>query len=178
MSNNPFKIKEKPCIVIDVAQYMFRFYFNEKNLQKGRKSGTYLKISSKVDSQFGFTIPGNTDAYGFLYAAAKHGDHNQLSDYARVIFSVSMLLTTDQTFADGICKAIVDWQERRMADGAKQAQEVTDEQEQVAQTFMEDVAEFADSNNDERNKIREDWKQEIKEIIEEDGSKTESSGGD
>lgn len=153
-------------MTVEVWPYVFNFFFNGKNLKKGKADGTYLRIASKEDRQFSVNIPGNSDAYGFLYAAARQGDRNQLRDYARIIFSVSMLLTTEQVFANDICKALLDWQERRMADGANQSQEITAEQERAAQTFMEDVAKFADAGSgSDRDKMRKEWKEEIKDIL-------------
>lgn len=169
MSNNMFKFKSKPYRTVTAGQYSFTFFLNEKNLGKGKLDGTYLRISGREDRQFNMTIPGNSEACAYLLAAANQGETDQMQDYARLVFSVSMLCVIDQELTNDIAAALVAWQERGMADGAKQAQEVSDGQEQAEQAFMEDVAAFADATDDkEREALRAKWKEDIRKEIHKD----------
>lgn len=167
MSNSRFKLKkEKPHYTARAYPYVYKFYLNESNLRKDRADGTFLRIVSENNEQFGLSLPGNSEAYGYLYAAAKVGDLEQLRTYASVVFGVAMLLINDQEFANDVCESLYSWNARKFSEAEIEAEKVDENTEMVAQTFMEDLAQFSDAPTDhDRDQLREMWKGEVATIV-------------
>lgn len=168
------KLKQrKPYLVKEVGEWKFTFHYKEGNVEK-----TFLSITN-ASGLMNMRIGGNTDAYGYLLAAARQNIDSQLQGYIATLFVPAMVITQDQTLCDDIHKAIDSWLERRTAEAEAAAEAVTEEQEQSAQVVMEDVAELADAETDkERKAIRERWKRELKEEMENGGDESEHIQGD
>lgn len=163
-----FKIK--PYISKKVGSFVFDFYYKQGKLHR-----CFLRINEE-DSLFSLRIAGNTDAYGFLLTAALQGKTEQLHGYISTIYIATMAMTQDQTLTDDCTQAVSEWMRRRREAGERRAAEVTDEQEAAAQSFMEDVAAYADAKTDkERKEIRETWREEMKNEIAKSNEETDDN---
>lgn len=163
----------KPYLVKEAGQWKFTFHYKERSIKK-----SYLTITSE-SGIFNMRIGGNTDTYGYLLAAALQDRIDQLQGYAMTMFIPAMTITQDKELNDDIQKAIVLYFDRKNDEAAKEAAKVTEEQETANQTVMEDVAEYADAKTDkERKQIREQWKDEVKQVLTEDEGETERIQGD
>lgn len=152
--------QRKPYLVREVGEWVFTFHYKEGSVEK-----TFLSIVNR-SGLMNIRIGGNTEAYGYLLAAAQQNLDSQLQGYAVTLFVPAMMVTQDQTLCDDITMAIDAWLERRNAEAEAEAEAVTEEQEQSAQVFMEDVAEYADAKTHrERREKRELWERELKEEI-------------
>ena len=155
------KIKQrKPYLVKEVGEWKFTFHYKEGSIEK-----TFLSITS-ASNIFNCRIGGNTEAYGYLLAAARQNVDSQLQGYAAMLFIPAMTMTQDQKLCDDIRAAIDGWMERKKTEAEVAAGTVSDTDEQAAQAFMEGVAEYADAESDkERKAVCERWKHELKEEI-------------
>lgn len=150
----------KPYVSKSVGAFQFNFYYKE-----GKPESCFLRINNE-DGIFSMKIAGNTDAYGYLFAAALQDKDEQLHGYAVLLCVPAMAMMKDQQFADDLGKAVNGYIERKQNQGAEEAEKVTDEQEQGNQAIMEDVARFADAESDkERDAMREEWKDEAREVL-------------
>lgn len=150
----------KPYVSKKVGVFQFNFYYKE-----GKPEGCFLRINNE-DGIFSIKIAGNTDAYGYLLAAALQDKDEQLHGYAVLLCVPAMAVMMDGQFARDLESAVNGYMERRQAKGAEEATKVTDEQEQGNQAVMEDVAKFADAKSDnERDALREEWKDDYKRFI-------------
>lgn len=163
------KIKHrKPYLVKEIGDWKFTFHYKEGNIAK-----TFLSITSK-SGIFNCRIGGNTDTYGYLLAAAIQGRDDQLRGYAMTVYIPTMTITLEKELNEDIQKAIVRFLKRRNNEAAKKAAEITDSQETVNQSIMEDVAEFSDAKSDEERKaIREKWKEDVAQALDEIADKTD-----
>lgn len=163
----------KPYLVKEVGQWKFTFHYKVRNIKD-----TFLSITSE-GGLMNMRIGGNTDTYGYLLAAAMQDRVDQLQGFAMTLFVPAMTITQDVDLNEDIQKAIVRYFDRKEKEGAKEAAKVTDEQETANQAIMEDVAEYADTDSDkERKQIREQWKDEVKQVLTEDEGETERIQGD
>lgn len=153
----------KPYVSKSVGVFQFNFYYKE-----GKPERCFLRINNK-DGIFSMKIAGNTDAYGYLLAAALQDKDEQLHGYAVLLCVPAMAMMMDGQFAKDLESAVNGYIERKEKDGEQRAERVTDEQEQGNQAIMEDVARFADAKSDkERDALREEWKNEAREAVKED----------
>ena len=159
MSNNTFK--NKPYLVKQAGAFTFSFYYKEGKLKR-----CFLRITHEAEL-FSLRIAGNTDTYGYLITAAMQDRIDQLQGYATLLYVPALAMTQDQKLTDNLVDCVNGYMERRQQKGAEEAAKITDEQEQSAQVFMEDVAEYADAKSDnERNEIRKKWHEEVKNELE------------
>ena len=157
------KIKQrKPYLVKEVGEWKFTFHYKEGSIER-----TFLSITS-TSGIYSMHIGGNTHAYGYLLAAAKQGLDNQLAGYITTLFIPAMAMTQDQELTSGVQKAIVEWQKRKEAEGAEKAKAVTDEQEQGAQAFIEDIVSEQGMSKKDLKAKREAYKVEMRAILNED----------
>lgn len=152
--------KQKPIKHIEIGPYEFDFYFKSDSSKK-----TYLEI--KFGEVATLRIDGRTHAYGYLLAAAEQEKHEQLHGYAVIVYQLATTLTKDQTLVDDAVSAINAYTQRKEAEGAEKAAEVTDSQELADQVLMEEVAAEAEMSENERKESRETFKESIKNVIEE-----------
>lgn len=155
-------LKNKPYKTCKVGEWVFDFYYQEGNIRR-----TYLKITS-TSGIMSLFLGGNTHAYGYLLAAAKQGLDNQLAGYITTLFIPAMAMTQDQELTSGVQKAIVEWQKRKEAEGAKKAKAVTDSEEMASQAFMEDIVSEQGMSKKELKAKREADKAEMRAILNED----------
>ena len=162
--SNKFKLKQTNTQAYEVGAYRFVFNINEKNIRKGKVDGTFLKISER-NGQWSLTIDGNSHVFGYLLEAAHQGKLEQLEGYARLVWSVSMLLTQDQTLTDDVATALNGWHERMMQKGAEAAEKVTKAEELASRSLMEDIVSEQGLSKKELKAKREADKALMREIL-------------
>lgn len=156
------KIKQrKPYLVKEVGEWKFTFHYKEGSIER-----TFLSITS-TSGIFNCRIGGNTHAYGYLLAAAKQERVDQLQGYIVSLFIPAMAMTQDQELTSGVQKAIVEWQKRKEAEGAKKAKAVTDSEEMASQAFMESVVERSQMSKKEAKAASEADKELMREVLNE-----------
>lgn len=174
MSNKIKLFKQKPKYTYevgsmgDVCLYRFDFYINERNIGKGKVDDTYLRIS-ELNEQWGVIIPGNAHVFGYLLTAAKQDNLNQLLNYARLLYAVSMLVTTDQGLTNDLWRMVDKWSKRTFAKGAKNAKSVSEAEEMGAQAFMESVVERSQMSAKEAKQASDEDKALLREMLAEKG---------
>lgn len=156
--------KQKPIKHIEVGAYEFDFYFKSDSVKS-----TYMEI--KCGEVATFRIDGRTHAYGYLYAAAEQGHNEQLHGYATLLYILATELTKDQELVNDVVAAINSYIQRKKAEGAEKAAEVTEAQETAEQAAMEAIVAEASMTESERKAAQESFKEEVKNVIEgkEDG---------
>lgn len=156
--------KQKPYRSVEVNPYRFDFYYDENNIRKGILKGTYLRISVvREDEQWSLAMPGNSHAYGYLLAALNQGKTEQLANYARLMWCMSMLDTTEQGFDSDAWKVVLKWQKRMFKRAESNAKAVTEAEETASQAFMESVVKRSKMSRKEVKKEREELKKVLKE---------------
>lgn len=157
-------LKQKPFRSAEVSPYRFDFYYDESNVKKGILKGTYLEISTvREDEQWSLTMPGDSYAYGYLLEALYQGKTEQLANYARLLWCVSMLDTTDQGFDNDVWKVVLKWQKRMFKQAESKAKAVTETEEIASQAFMESAIKRSEMSLKEVKKEREELKKVLNE---------------
>ena len=159
-----FNTKRKPMRHLEFGGGLIvaDFYVNKK-----RRDGNYLHLYSD-NRMFDFRICGYP--YLYLKTSMEQGDEGEVLSYCAMLWRISQEVYQDPEFSKDIIAAITARDHRLLEEAKKAAEAVTDEQEQTAQTFMEDVAAYADASSDkERKQMLKEWKEEVKDIIKEDG---------
>ena len=156
-------LKTKPYKSVDAGQFHFDFYYKE-----GSVKDTYLVVS--CDSGiFALRIGGNTHTFGYLLAAAEQNRIDQLQGYAVTLYIPAMSLTQDQGLCNDCQKAIMKWQKRKMREGAENAKNVTDWQEQADDALMREAIERGKPmSRRQRRKMERESREEMKQILNED----------
>lgn len=160
--------KKKPYKSVEAYPYKFDFYLDEKKVAKDSEDGSYLHIYSIGEEHWEMKISVKAHAYGYLLAALEQDKVNQLHDYARLMWSASMLCTTDQGVNNDLWRAILKWQKRKMKQGANNAKAVTEHEELASQSIMSEVAAYADATPKQRKQMRKQWKEEAREALKEE----------
>jgi len=103
------------------------------------------------------TLSGNFKArftaaenpYAYLLAS---DDDSQVEGFCQILYSVGMLLTTEQEFVDSITKALRDYDKRL---NKKAASEVVEDEtdEKIALEEVKQVQEYVDRPENERRKL-------------------------
>lgn len=152
-------LKQKPFRSVEVSPYRFDFYYDESNVKKSILKGTYLEISTvRDDEQWSLTMPGNSHAYGYLLEALNQGKTAQLANYARLMWCMSMLDTTEQGFDNDAWKVVLKWQKRMFKRAESNAKAVTETEEIANQAFMESAIKRSKMSRKEVKKEREELK--------------------
>lgn len=164
---------KKPQFHIEVGGFIIDLYLKEEDVEK-----SYAEVKT-LSNIFSMRIDARTHPFGYLWAAASRGDNAQLHGYAVLIYRTAINLTKSQNFVDVLTKEINSIDNQLLMNATKTASEITESQNQADAKFMEDVAEYADAKTDkERKVIREQWKEETKQILTEDEGETERIQGD
>ena len=117
------------------------------------------------------TLSGNFKArftaaenpYAYLLAS---DDDSQVEGFCQILYSVGMLLTTDQEFVDSITKALRDYDKRI---GKKAESEVVEDEteEKIALEEVKQVQEYVEMEPKERKKRERDAKGRFKKAVNE-----------
>ena len=150
---------KKPYITKSVGEFQFDFYYKE-----GVLKDTYLKITT-TSGIWELKIAGNTHTYGYLLSAAMHGNYEYLHGFAVSNVIVANVMCEDNAFKQDLDHIINKRTRRLMREGASRAKSVTEHEELASQSLMEDVARYADANDKERKQMRQQWKEDAREVI-------------
>lgn len=167
-------LKKKPYKTVECKPYRFDFYVDEKSISKGSVDGTYLRIQAIGDGgTWELIISGNTHPFGYLLAAANQGMTEQLRNYARLIWSMSMLDTTDQGFDDDAWRVVLKWQKRKMRQGARTAEAISPWEDQANDAIMREAIERGKPmSRQQRRKMERESRKEMRDILREDVTKS------
>ena len=106
--------------------------------------------------------------FGYLYTAVSRGNCAEVDAFCTLLWRVTQEVYQDPGFANDILRAIAKRDRRLMKQAESDAAKVTEEREEEARVFMEDVAEYADAPTDkERKEIIRRWRIMDKEAIRE-----------
>lgn len=178
--NFGFKRGQKPVYHFEfgggVADYAFAVDFFMK---EGSPKDCYMQVKSAL-GMFDFKLQGYT--YWYLMESARQGIEENIHGFCATMSLVAGGVYQDEEFSQDIISAVMRYSERLIEKAKITAGEVTDEQEQMSQTIMEDVAKFAELESDqERDALRERWKEEMRDEMSnqdnqenQDGDKTDN----
>lgn len=149
-------LSTKPTLSFKYGEFTFKFYINKSDMSKAR-----LNIGTTSDV-WTMSISGKTDAFGYLYAAALQGMHEQCAGYAMYSYITSTSLTNDPTFMTDVANAVNEKLNRLEALSKELASAVTEQEELAAQAFMSDMAEYSDADEETRKEIIKQWHEDAK----------------
>lgn len=157
-------LKNKPRYSVDVGNGAFiaDFYVDEK---RADVEHNYLHIHTP-NHVFEQKIVGYP--YGYLLAAVSQGNEEEVHNYCVVLWRVTQEIYQDAGLANDILRAFAKYDKRTMKRGEGKAKTVTDEQEQGAQAFMEDIVSEQGMSKKELKAKREADRELMKEILNED----------
>lgn len=152
----------------DNRGFVVDFYMKEGSLDD-----CYMEISAGA-GVFNLKLQGY--AYGYLMESARQGLTDNIHGFCAMLFLISDGVYRDAEFAVDLMEAIGGYYERLMERAEQKAEVVTDEQELQAQAVMEELAKFAELDDDaERDAMREEWKNDLRnEMARQDGDTTDN----
>jgi hypothetical protein len=134
------------------------FTFRNPVIRKGESGGfkwCFRRLDLRIETLSGnfkarFTAAENP--YAYLLAS---DDDSQVEGFCQILYSVGMLLTTDQEFVDSITKALRDYDKRL---NKKAASEVAEDEteEKIALEEVKQVQEFVEMDRKEQKKRERD----------------------
>lgn len=170
MSNNRFKFKKpKPKYHFffgneSVGGFEVDFYMTEN-----KPKDCYVHIHGKSSRGGIFDIKLNGHTYGFLMESARQGNVENIHGFCAMLFTIATHIYTDETLSAKVLEAVIDYQDRLMQKGAEQAKQVTEAEEAASQAYMEGLVEYANASPKEREQIRREEKEIMKDILKEEG---------
>ena len=145
-------------------QTWFWFTFRNPKVRQGEAGGfkwCFRRLDMTIE-----TLSGNFKArftaaeHPFGYLAASKDD-SQVQGYCQMIYTIAMLITTDQGFVNDLSKAIQKYDKRLQ----KANPVVEDEtEEKIALEEVKQVEDYAKMASSERKKIDKKFKSAIKKI--------------
>ena len=154
--------KNKPIERVEVGGFIAEWYFKENNIKE-----SYLEISTE-SGIWSMRVDARCNAYGYLLESARQGKVENIHGYAALLYITAQQLTQEQGFCDDITRSVQKWQRRVEKKAEKAAVNVSDIGEQAAQALMESVAAYSDATPKERKQMRQQWKEDAREVIKED----------
>lgn len=139
-------------------QRWWYFYLANPVVAKGEKDGFkwvfrrfWLEITT-LSGNFKARFTAAENPYAYLLAS---DDDSQVEGFCQILYSVGMLLTTDQEFVDSITKALRDYDKRL---NKKATSEVAEDEteEKIALEEVKQVQEFVEMPKKERRKYERD----------------------
>ena len=134
------------------------FTFRNPVVRRGESGGfkwCFRRLNMTIETLSGnfkarFTAAENP--YAYLLAS---DDDSQVDGFCQILYSVGMLLTTDQEFVDSITKALRDYDKRL---NKKAASEVAEDEteEKIALEEVKQVQEFVEMDRKEQKKRERD----------------------
>lgn len=107
--------------------------------------------------------------YLYLRESARQGREDEILAYCVMMYRVAEGVYKDPVFAADIIRSVKDYDARLEAEGYNAAAKVTDSEEIISQTVMEEAAEHATASRRQRRKMRSDSRKEVKEALRELG---------
>ena len=134
------------------------FTFRNPVVRKGEKGGfkwCFRRLNMTIETLSGnFKASFTADEHPYAYLLASDDD-SQVDGFCQILYSVGMLLTTDQEFVDSITKALRDYDKRL---NKKAASEVAEDEteEKIALEEVKQVQEFVEMDRKEQKKRERD----------------------
>lgn len=152
-----FPEKPKHTHIVGDNIFTMMFYENPKIIREN-----YLHVFSKNKT---FELKVRGFAYGYLLAAYRQKRYTELDAFCYVMYRITDGVYQDGEFAEDVIKALTAYDERKIKEARKDAEEVTEGEEIANQALMEEVVEDISSDKKTRAKRRKQWKEDVKEII-------------
>ena len=128
-----FKTKPRYSVNVGNGAFVADFFVDERHPDVEHN---YLHIHTP-NNVFEQKIVGYP--YGYLLTAVSQGNEEEVHNYCVVLWRVTQEIYQDAGLANDILRAFAKYDKRTMKRGEGKAKTVTDEQEQGAQAFMEDI---------------------------------------
>lgn len=151
------KTKTKKVGHYEFGGFIADFYTNE-----GVASENKLCITT-VSKNFSMTLTDYT--FGYLLASVRGGDTEELHSFCAMLYWIGTGIYQDIGFANDIMKGVTKYFKRLEKRAESEAKRVTEAEEQGAQAMMEGVIEYAESDDESREKIQADDREIMKEIL-------------
>lgn len=135
---------------------------------KGEKGGFKAVIReydmeiSSLSGNFKLYRLADEHPYGYLAESSRQGKDDNIFGYARVLYEVSCLLTTDQKFANDIAKAITSYESRLLK--TKAPKDDADEEE-IALEEVRQIQEVVDMPKKQRRQYERDVNGRFKKAV-------------
>lgn len=148
-------------------QAWWLFHVRNHKVRTGEKGGFkwtfrrfWLEIST-VSGNFKARFMADEHPYAYLLAS---DDDSQVDGFCQILYSVGMLLTTDQEFVDSITKALRDYDKRL---NKKAASEVAEDEteEKIALEEVKQVQEFVEMDRKDQKKRERDVNGRFKKAV-------------
>lgn len=134
------------------------FTFRNPVVRKGEKGGfkwCFRRLNMTIETlsgNFKASFTADENPYAYLLAS---DDDSQVDGFCQILYSVGMLLTTDQEFVDSITKALRDYDKRL---NKKAASEVAEDEteEKIALEEVKAVQEYVEASPKEKKQRERD----------------------
>lgn len=128
----------------------FRWKFRRFTLELSTESGNWKAVFTAAENPYAYLLAGGTD--------------DNIIGFCRIVYMVSMLVTTDQGLANDIGKAINKYQKR-----LEKAADVTEDEveEKAALDAEKEVQEFVEMTAKERRKDERDINKRFRKAVKE-----------
>lgn len=132
-------------------------------IRKGESGGFKWKFRrfwldiSTLSGNFKARVVAAEHPYGYLYA----GDDEQTKRFSEILYSICMLITTDQKFVDDIERAVLEYEERLAAVFQEE------ESEEIAIEEVKAVQEYVDMDKKEKRRYDRDVNGRFKKVLKE-----------
>lgn len=133
---------DKPKYAFDNGAFRIEFYFTEGNIKK-----SYLMITTS-SGVFSMKLDARNQAFGYLWAAASHGNEDQIFGYATLVCSLARGICADQKLTEDCMTALNNFYDRLLTEAEERAQSVSESEETASQVYMEDVVRRAEMQGD------------------------------
>lgn len=107
--------------------------------------------------------------YLYLRESARQGREDEILAYCVMMYRVAEGVYKDPIFAADIIKSVKDYDARLEAEGYGAAAKVTETEEVISQSVMEEAAEHAAASRGKRRQMRRDSRKEVREALHELG---------
>lgn len=161
---NILKPKPKYHIEIGGGAFIADFYVDEKHPDV-EHNYLHIHTPNKVFEQRVVGYP-----YGYLLADVSQGNEEEVHGYCMMLWRVTQEIYQEAGFANDIIRAINKRDKRLMKQAEKEAAKVSEAEEMASQSFMEDVAAYAEASPKERKRMSKESRKEMKQILNEDSN--------
>ncbi len=147
-----------PFDEFELGAFTFKIYIDPIDVKKSR-----LMIGTTSDN-WGMMIAGGTYTFGYLLTAYKRQDLDQLLGYAMHCYTLATNIVQNEAYFRAHSAALeqlfADWE----TEAQKAAMEVTEEQEQAAQAFIQEMNSYAEADEEGKKRISGEWEEIANEI--------------
>lgn len=140
-----FSKKQKPTKVMEADPFVIEIH-EKKDISKCKVIVTIANNGVKYE------FNPSSEAYWFITSAVDTQATDSMKSFLTILTLTSNMLCNDSDFLADIVKIINKATERKQRKGAEAAKEVTKDDEDLSQEFMEGVAEKIDEKEKEQEK--------------------------